>query len=327
MSSTFTVATLPKIELHCHLEAALPISLVYLLAQRNSLNHLLAPALGAYQSVADIDDYLKGYDATAHLLRTAGDFAEAVDTYLHSVAQQAVRYVEIFWSPMVHLDDAVPYRTQLAGIIDGIEHSTSGVNCRLIPAIDRSRSPAEAAQVVDYIVECNNDLVVGVGLDYDETLGPADTFIEPFARIRRAGLRATSHAGETAGSDSILDSIDLLGCSRIDHGYAILSNDDDLQRCLDAGVTFTVSTRAAELLKTWGLEVAGAPADMWRRGLRISPATDAPAHFGTTLTSEHSMLEAAGLTVADLHDIQLASVAGTFLDETDRRTLTAELRT
>lgn len=325
VESSVTISTLPKIELHCHLEATLPISLVHQLAQRNSLNHILTSALKAYQPTAAIDKYLQGYDATAHLLRTPADFAEAVDTYLASVARHAVRYVELFWSPMVHLDDDVSYRTQLAGIIDGVEQSTSGVKCRLIPAIDRSRPRTEATALVDDIIANNHELVVGVGLDYDETTGPAESFVESFSRLRSAGLRATSHAGETAASDSIMDSIDLLGCSRIDHGYAILGNDEDLRRCLDAGITFTVSTRAAELLATWGVDVAGTPADMWHRGLRISPATDAPAHFGTTLISEHAMLEAAGLSITDLHHAQLESVAGTFLDEADRRTLTAEL--
>ena len=142
------------------------------------------------------------------------------------------------------------------------------------------------------------------------------------SRARRAGLAATSHAGETAPAQSILDSIDLLGCSRIDHGYAVLADQRAVQICRDAGTTFTVSTRAAELLKVWGVDVAGLPAQMAAAGLRVSPTSDAPAHFGTSVTDEYRTLAEHG---ADLHQLTLDSIEAAFLDGSDKAALRRRL--
>lgn len=314
------VRAIPKVELHCHLESAMSKDFIESVASRNDLAHLLTDAVRAYDA-ADFADYLDGYDAGARLLRRPQDFAEAIVEYLRTAGDNGVVYAEVFFSPMVHLDDGVSYRTQLEGLVDGIEQSEAGVRCTLIPAIDRSRSVERAEELVDDILAHRHDLVVGVGLDYDERDGPAAKFSELFGRIRTAGLHVTAHAGETADAAAVLDSIDLLGCERIDHGYSILDDDAALQRCRELGITFTVSSRAVEMLRRWGIGVGGTPTDMWRRGLSISPATDAPTHYGTTLNDELEILVDDGLTLTDALNLQLKSTQAIFLDDGERAAL------
>ena len=298
------------------------LDLVEELATRGRRPDLLGPARGAFAVTADLDGYLQGYDACARLLVTEDDFAQAVTEHLVRLAAQHVVFTELFWSPMVHLDDGVSYETQVAGIAAGVERSGTGVDCRLVPAIDRSRPVADAEHLLDLVLRHRHDRVVGLGLDYDELLGPAERFVPTFRRARSVGLGATSHAGETAGVDSIRASIELLGCRRIDHGYAVMATPDDVEWARTTGVGFTVSSRAARLLVDWGVDVPGAPAEMRAAGLTVSPATDAPAHFGTSLSEELALLTSG---TAEARELMVASVDLAMLDDADVRDLRRRL--
>jgi len=49
-------------------------------------------------------------------------------------------------------------------------------------------------------------------------------FAGMYERARAGGLHLTAHAGETGPAAFVRDSIDVLGCERIDHGYHIIDD-------------------------------------------------------------------------------------------------------
>ncbi len=146
----------------------------------------------------------------------------------------------MFVNPTLH--PSLPYRELLAGVTSGAEaarHET-GIVTRLIPSIYRAHGPAAALELVRAVAAGPRDLVVGHRHGRGRARpGRPTVFAEAYAAARDAGLRLTAHAGERFSVAEVRDALDLLGCERIDHGYAIVLDPGLVARVRDAGTHVT----------------------------------------------------------------------------------------
>jgi adenosine deaminase len=263
-------------------------------------------------------------------MRDAADFERAVyDSLAHGVATSNLRYREMFFSPTNH---DVGYAEMLQGIEAGIVAAEAdlGVRCRMIADINRRQTPAVALELVETVIAHPSPYVVGIGIDDDEESGPAAWFVEAFDRAGAAGLKRTAHAGEMGNPRHILDSLDLLGCDRIDHGYAMIDEPDVLHRVRESGVHITgawyVNLFQSGILFD-GRDPAISPlAAMVRAGLPVSINSDDPTMIPTDLTAEYSGVAAAlDLGRSDLVTLVLNAVDGAWLDDVARAELRDEI--
>lgn len=221
-------------------------------------------------------------------LRTRDDFARVTYEALEDgVRTSDLRYAELAFSPSEHLKAGVDYRDMAAGIADGVQRARRelGVDARAVAAVNREDTPQVAVDMVQAVVSHPCDIVVGIGLDFYELKGMPETFADAFALAGRHGLARTAHAGEHAPTaQTVQTALDVLGCTRIDHGYQVLRDPAIVERCARDGVVFNVAfTTSRRALRPWRREsVAG----MVQAGLRVSVNSDDPALFPTTLRRE-----------------------------------------
>ncbi|MCL4699418.1 MAG: adenosine deaminase, partial [Burkholderiaceae bacterium] len=275
---------LPKAELHCHLLGTVRRATFTELAQRYRAP-LSAHDIEAFYTRGDkpvgVLRVLRALDA--HLLKTPDDLHRITFEYLQDAAAHQVRYAEFSWNPTgTARDSGIPYARAQQAIVRAIADAQAdlGVIGRLIPAIDREASPAEALQVVRWMTEHRCDEVVGLGIDYREVDRPPELFVEAFAAARRAGFRATAHAGEFGMPwTHVRTALRQLEVDRIDHGYTVIDEPAFARECAERGVVFTVVPTNSYYLRTlaperWALDhpIRKMPA----LGLRIHPNTDDP---------------------------------------------------
>jgi len=91
------VRSLPKAELHVHVEGTLEPELAFALAQRNgiTLPYPGVQALAEAYRFDDLQSFLNLYYACSEVLRTPADFEELADAYLRRAAADGVRHVEL----------------------------------------------------------------------------------------------------------------------------------------------------------------------------------------------------------------------------------------
>ena len=100
-------------------------------------------------------------------------------------------------------------------------------------------------EIVETAIAHPHELVVGIGLDGNESVGLPATFAEAYALARRAGLRRTAHCCEDyltpveAPPTNYLICRDVLRCDRIDHGYNMLASEFILAEARRDGLYFT----------------------------------------------------------------------------------------
>ncbi|MGW4243981.1 adenosine deaminase [Nocardia sp. NPDC004722] len=324
---TIPYRALPKVSLHCHLTGSVLPGTVLELARKHGVtppDGRSAADLYDIDSHEDLDEFLRVYDLVGQVMRDADDFRRTTYESLTVLgAEHGVLYREIFVSPQSH--PGVEYRTVLDGVLAGMREAKAdtGIDSRIIVAINREDTPAAAVELVGQVLDHRCDEVVGIGLDYAEIHGPPVLFHEAFAIAGRAGLRRTAHSesGPSANIDVLLD---VLGCTRIDHGYHVVDSPGHVARCRDEGIVFTCTPVSSDIGRYSGSgngkhEKIAAMVDA---GLRVTIDSDDPPMFGTDPTNDFRVVhEALGYDTGQLLAFTDTAVEGCWLDESDKAAL------
>ena len=311
---------LPKAELHCHLEGSVPASTALELARAQGVP-LPVPDPEDLYRFGSLEEFLERYVWVSGLLTTADDFARATYAALTSAAREGgLRYREMSFNPTNH--PGLPYAQALAGVRAGAAaaRTDAGVVCRFVVAVNREQGASTALDLVREVLAHPCEEVVAVGLDHNELAGPPARFREAFALAASAGLHRTAHAGERGNAAEVVESLDVLGAERIDHGYAVLSDPALVRRLRDAGTHLAACWSTSVFHGAGGSESpVGA---LLAAGLQVSVNSDDPPMFGTDIGTEFVRAgRALGWTQHQAIAVARAGLRGAFCDEDTRRSL------
>ena len=315
-----TLASLPKTDLHRHLEGAIrPATIAEICrAHRVKLPTYDAAELANLIQPGKPADNLAAFLEPLKLIKFCFTDKEAISRIAYEAVEDAhldnVRYIELRFTPDFM---AFYYRLSLSDVMDGI---VAGVNLaarrfpvvvKLIVSLCRDHSPEsigpswpEATEVARVAADYADRGVVGFDLSGVESGFPPELFVRPFEIARQAGLGITVHAGEGAGPESVRGAIEHLGATRIGHGVRIVCDPDVLRLVKDQGVTLeicptsNVLTRAVESLESHPVR------RLYEAGLPITINTDDPSLCGVTLTDEYALIvEKFGFTLAEIEGL------------------------
>lgn len=323
-----SLRAMPKAELHCHLLGTVRRDTFVDLAQRAKAP-LSSEEIEAFYTRGEkpvgVLRVLRALDAW--LLKTPDDLHRISYEYLQDAAAHQVRYAEFFWNPTGTVrDSGIPYAQAQAAIVRAIADAQAdcGIIGRLVPSIDREATPAEALQMVQWMIEHRHPDVPGIGIDYREVDRPPELFVEAYAAARHAGLKTTAHAGEFGMPWlNVQTAVELLKVDRIDHGYTIIDNPVFAQQCAERGIVFTVVPTNSYYLRTlaperWALDHP--IRQMPKLGLRIHPNTDDPTLHHVTPTQAWAMMQRDfGFGADDLRGFMLNGLDAAWIDDSTRR--------
>jgi adenosine deaminase len=320
--------TLPKAELHLHIEGTLEPELMFELARRNgvSLPYADAEAVRRAYRFSNLQSFLDVYYRACSVLIHERDFYELTSAYLARARAQGVRHVELFFDPQTHLARGVRFETVVRGIARALaEARQQGVSSHLIMCFLRDLPADDAMSTLEQAL-AHRDLIFGVGLDSAEVGNPPEKFRAVFERAIGAGFRAVAHAGEEGPPDYIWQALDLLGAERIDHGVRCLEDRRLVQRLEADRIPLTVCPFSNVKLRVVDTLEQHPLARMLEQGLCATVNSDDPAYFGGYV-GENLAGVAAALHLDDEAVLALArnSFEAAFLDDADRARYLAEL--
>ncbi|MEJ0065253.1 MAG: adenosine deaminase [Caulobacteraceae bacterium] len=277
------IASLPKAELHMHIEGSLEPELLFELARRNRISIPFASveALRAAYSFERLQDFLDLYYQGAAVLRTEEDFRDLAAAYFDRAVADRVVHAEIFFDPQTHTARGVPLGVVMEGLLAGMAEAEAphGVTSKLILCFLRHLSEEDAFATLRE-AEPWLDRIAAVGLDSSELGHPPSKFARVFERAGAMGLKRVAHAGEEGPPEYVTEALDLLHIDRLDHGNRSLEDAALTERLVRDGVTLTVcplsNLRLCVVPKIEDHPIAR----MLRLGLRATINSDDPAYFG-----------------------------------------------
>ncbi len=324
-----SLMSLPKAELHLHIEGTMEPELVFELAARNRVTVPFADIddLRSRYVFEDLQSFLNLYYAAMDVLRTGQDFSDLARAYLRRAHDQGVRHVEMFFDPQPHMDRNVPIEAVIDGQraaldeAEGAGRTTGG----LILCFLRDRGHDEAGSVFK-AAAARIDSLIGIGLDSAEVGHPPGAFREVYAAARDQGLHTVAHAGEEGPPSYVWEALDVLQVDRIDHGIRSMEDPDLIRRLRRDRTPLTVCPLSN--VRLGAVEHLGSHPlpQMLAENLMVTVNSDDPAYFGGYVGDNFQACEEElGLDRHELILLAQNSINASFAADDRKAALLAEI--
>ena len=315
--------SLPKAELHIHIEGSLEPELMFSLAARNgvALPYADVETLRAAYAFTNLQSFLDIYYAGASVLLKEQDFYDMARAYLLRAAADNVLHTEIFFDPQTHTARGVAMDTVINGLhracVDA--RAESGLSAALILCFLRHLSEEDAFATLEQALSLR-DKFIGVGLDSSELGHPPEKFSRVFARCRDLGFRLVAHAGEEAPASYIWSALDALKVERIDHGVQCVQDALLMQRLASERIPLTVCPLSNLKLRVFPTLAEHNLGRLLDAGLVATVNSDDPAYFGGYVNDNFVQTFAAtGLTAQHAYTLARNSFEASFIAASAKR--------
>lgn len=328
--------SIPKVELHRHLEGSLRFDTMIEIARDFDLDvpYRDTEKLRSMLQVQDGDpfthqNFLSKFQSLRLFYQTPEVISRLAREVVADAAADGIRYMEVRFTPVAltrikdfSLGDAMKW--VIASTKEAAEEY--GVNTRLIASTNRHESVELASEVIHLAIDYKDDGIVGIDLAGDEANFPGDPFAGIVKEAKQAGLHVTIHAGEWSGADNVIEAIETLDAERIGHGVRVLEDPNAVALAREKHVTF-------EVCPTSNYQSGVVPSlnehplhQMIKEGLDATINTDDPSISQIVLSDEYELAcEGLGFTLQELRESILNAARASFLEEDERQELVESL--
>jgi aminodeoxyfutalosine deaminase len=308
------IRSLPKAELHLHLEGSVEPATLLELRRRHGRPGTLDEVEEIY-SYLDFTGFLMAFKEVTNDLQTAEDYELIAYRLMEKLKAENVLHAEVYVSVGVCL-----WREQdFAAIFEGLERGREqgerdfGVSLLWIFDAVRQFGPEAARAVFELAVRYRDRHVVGIGIGGDEQKAPPELFREAYAYAADHGLHLTAHAGESAAPESVWGAMNL-GAERIGHALTAVHDPELVEELsrrqipIEICLTSNLRTGCCESISKHPVR------NYFDRGLMITLNTDDPAMFNTSLSAEYQLAQSTfRFTNEHLRELARNSFEASFL--------------
>lgn len=319
--------SLPKIELHLHLDCTLSFQALQKLkpgtTYQEYVDYYMIPV-----KCAGLEEYIQRTHRALPLMQTPDHITLVVDDLFRQLSADNVIYAEIRYAPHLHLDGEMTPHQVVETVNEAVNKGITeyGVEVRVILCTLRNYSEEISLEVAELVSDFKGTPVVGMDIAGPEIGYDIQNHVEAFRRVREAGIPCTAHAGESRGPESIRETLTKLQPCRIGHGVRSAEDSELMSDLRDGDVhleicaTSNVQTHVYEAMMDHPIRI------LQNHGLSLSINTDARSISGTTLTSEYALLfERFGWQKEDFLKANLEAVRHSFLDPDTKEGLKQKL--
>jgi adenosine deaminase len=309
--------TVPKAELHVHLEGTATPDLVRRIAERNGLEVpegvFAAPDRFAWR---DFLDFLNTYNMVCSVIRTGEDYRDITYEYLTGCARDGAIYVEltasIDHSRIAGIGDAEHWEGIAAGIDDA--RRDHGIEARILSVAVRNYGVERAVEIAELTAARPHPYVVGFSLAGDEAGYPPEPFVEAYRVAEKAGLGCTVHAGEWAGAASVRGALEL-PVTRISHGVRAIEDPALVEELARRRITLEVCPTSNVVLGVFATYEDHPFPALRDAGVPLTLGSDDPPYFGASVGGEYAVArEHFGLGDTELVAITRNAVEASFAE-------------
>jgi aminodeoxyfutalosine deaminase len=309
------ILSLPKAELHLHLEGSIEPATLLELRHRHGMDGASLAEVEELYNYKDFTGFLAAFkDVTGHL-RAPEDYELITYRLMERLKAQNVLHAEV----IVSVGVALWRKQDFAAIFEGLERGRQrgekdlGVSLLWIFDAIRQFGADKAQSVLDLAIQFHDRNVVAFGIGGDERAGPPEWFAGVYTRGAEAGLHLTAHAGESAGPESIWGALNLKA-ERIGHGLTAGQDPELIEELAERQVPIE-SCVSSNLRTGCCAELTQHPVRRYfDQGLMLTLNSDDPAMFRTSLIEEFALVqEAFGFTDEHLRELARNSFEASFL--------------
>lgn len=305
--------TLPKVELHCHLDGSLSRAFI----EKRLGKTVSQSELSVSEDCRNLNEYLEKFDLPGRCIMDEEGLEEAGYDVLKSMKKENVCYAEIRFAPLLSETSDMDCRKVIEALITGLERGKSdfGIEYGVITCAMRHHSQEDNYRMIKTAREYLGHGVCAADLAGAESLYPMSEFMELFKKTKEMGMPFTLHAGECGNVQNILDSVEA-GAARIGHGIAMRGHKDVQKELQKKGIGIemcpisNLQTKAVESTKDYPMR------EFLNAGLKVTVNTDNRTVSNTTLAKELEFIQNTyGITDEEVRLMMKNAVDVAFADD------------
>jgi len=322
----------PKAELHCHLDGSMRLETMLELAKTQGKRDVLPSdsveglrdELRAVEASESLEAYLSWFGYALPLLQTTEALRRAAYELAEDNAEENVRYLEVRYSPILHVEEGLSLEAVNDAVLDGLAQAerdfditTSLIICGL-----RDRFESASMRLAEMAVEYKHEGIVAFDLAGGEAGNPPKGHLHAFYHARNNLLNLTIHAGEAWGPDSIRQALFYCGAHRIGHGISLRKDPELMQYFADHRIPLevcpssNVHTEAVPSLEAHPIET------FVHSNIPVTVNTDNRLFSRTSVTEElWRVYQHCNLDASDLREIALNGFRYAFLPYEQKQSL------
>ncbi len=328
-SPSESITSLPKAELHLHLEGSIQPPTVRALMARYGLN-VSEEEIGLRYAYSNFSEFIEAFKWVTSFLREPQDYALIARDLAEHLLWQGVVYAEVTLSVGVMLlRQQRPAANFEAILRESEQFARRGLRLNWIFDAARQFGAGAAMKVVDAARNCASPSIVAFGIGGDELSVDTKEFRSVYDEATNLGLHRLMHAGEVGGPEKIREAIELLGVERIGHGIASINDPALMDLLAERRIPLEICPMSNIKTGALGLQlhrphpvIEEHPLpQFFRHGIPIVLSTDDPAMFHTTLTKEYENARRMGLSEPELAQLASLSFEYALLSDAEKRAL------
>ncbi|MCK4530082.1 MAG: adenosine deaminase [Candidatus Marinimicrobia bacterium] len=320
---------IPKIELHVHLEGAIPYDALFELIKKYGGDPSVPdiPSLIERFEYKNFTQFIETWFWKNNFLREYEDFAYIAELTARDMNEQNIRYAEMFFSPSIFTGKG---KLNVQDLTDAVRKGFSKVpeiEISLIADLVRDYGPKTELRILEKLNEVKDKGVIGIGIGGSEHEFPPKPFAGLYEKARNMGFHTNAHAGEAAGPKSIWEAIQYLHIERIGHGTRAIEDEKLMDYLVEHAIPLELCPGSNS--KTGVIDdISDHPIRKYfDHGLIFSVNTDDPKMFGTSLENEYESLEnILGFSKQEICKIILLGIESSWLEKDQKKILAASFR-
>jgi adenosine deaminase len=321
-------STMPKAEIHLHLEGAIPLPTLWELIEHHGGDPVIRTRdqLSEWFTYRDFTHFIETWTWMNGFLRGYDDFEFVAEAVARHLVGQNIVYVEAFFSPSDFRQHGLEPQGIAKSIRTGLDRVT-GIEVALIVDLVRDRGPHGTARTLAAIKEVAIEAgVIGIGIGGLEVAYPPEQFAQVYSDAEAAGFRLTAHAGEEGGPESVWGALRSLRVERIGHGVRSVEDPELVEYLVEHQIPLEVcptSNLRTGVVAHWDEHPV---TELIAAGAFVTINTDDPAMFDTDLAGEFETLaNQVGLTDSALKKLSLAVIDASWANGATRSRLVQDI--
>lgn len=316
----------PKVELHCHLDGAIPERLFIRYCREDGLvpegmSDEEWMKKNVMSSTMSLSECMGLFSILTGILQTRERLEELTYELLKDMYKSGTKLVELRFSPQSHMNENLSMEEAIQAVLRGRKRAqeecpdlVSGILACMMNLGQNLGTIENNFATVELAAKYKDQGIVGTDLAGDECATPIEDYAPQFALARKLGVKFTIHAGESGSAANVAFAISQ-GGNRIGHGIHAIEDDAVVDELVSKGILLEVSPTSnyfslcVPSLKEHPIR------KLWDRGVKININTDDPALMGISLKHEYDLLtELFGFTEKEFILSNLYSAEASFCE-------------
>lgn len=318
---------LPKVELHLHLDCSLSYEVVKKIdpsvTEQEYLQDYIAPS-----KCTNLADFLTRAIKGFALMQTK----EQIQLVVHDLFKQLVAdnmlYAEIRFAPLQHMEKGLTAYEVVAAAEEATAQAVveTGIEARLILCTLRHFSAAQSIETVHLVEQFKETYVAGFDIAADEAGFPIGNHIAAFKYAKDNAIFCTAHAGEAKGAESVWETLQYFGPSRIGHGVRSIQDKNLVNHLRKNNIHLEICPTCNVLIDIYD-QYENHPIDeLYKAGVSLSVNTDTRTITNMTLNREYEKLQQVfGWTITDFYNCNVNALKAAFIPDQLKLTLLRKL--